>query len=158
MIEIEKYPCDSLNEALKRERYYIEKLGATLNKHIPTRTNKEREIDNKDELFAYRQKYRLKNQEFIKEKKKAYNLKNKEFIKEKKKAYNLNNQEVIQEKHRNYYHLNKEKIIANHNIKINCDICNCEFRRAGKKKLNMKGQQNIKYFLKNSKTKLNMPY
>lgn len=41
MIEIEKYPCNDLHEALKRERYWMEKLKATLNKNVPGRTRSE---------------------------------------------------------------------------------------------------------------------
>jgi hypothetical protein len=37
VIEIEKYPCNSFNEALTRERYWIEYYKSSLNKVIPTR-------------------------------------------------------------------------------------------------------------------------
>jgi len=37
--QIEKYECDKI-EAEKRERHYIETLKPTLNKCIPTRTQK----------------------------------------------------------------------------------------------------------------------
>jgi len=35
MIEIEKYPCNDVNEAKARERFYYESLNADLNKTIP---------------------------------------------------------------------------------------------------------------------------
>lgn len=41
MIEIEKYPCNSLNDAHKRERYWLENLKATLNVVIPSRSKQE---------------------------------------------------------------------------------------------------------------------
>ena len=41
MILIENFPCDSKLELHKRERYWLEQLGATLNKNIPSRTPKE---------------------------------------------------------------------------------------------------------------------
>jgi hypothetical protein len=47
MIEIEKRDCDDRQEAGKRERYWFEKLHATLNKAVPTRTNDQYHIDNK---------------------------------------------------------------------------------------------------------------
>jgi hypothetical protein len=35
MIEIEKYPCTDNNEALARERYWVEKLNSSLNINVP---------------------------------------------------------------------------------------------------------------------------
>jgi hypothetical protein len=59
MIEIEKYNCNDVNEALKRERYWIEELKATLNKCIPSRTQKEYRNEHKEQKL----KYRLDNKE-----------------------------------------------------------------------------------------------
>ena len=41
MVEIEKYQAIDRLDAHKRERFWIETLKATLNKKLPTRTNKE---------------------------------------------------------------------------------------------------------------------
>lgn len=41
MIEIEKIICENYNEALIRERFWIEELKSNLNKVIPLRTKKE---------------------------------------------------------------------------------------------------------------------
>jgi len=38
MIELEKYPCKDSNEAYARERYWKEKIGATLNSQTPLKT------------------------------------------------------------------------------------------------------------------------
>ena len=43
MIEIEKYPCNDGNEARKQERFWMEKLNATLNLYKPILTNDERQ-------------------------------------------------------------------------------------------------------------------
>ena len=82
MIEIEKYPCNDVNEAKKRERYWIETLKATLNVKCPSRTDKEykdtiyngingtRKIyndANRDRNIAYGKQYRIDNKEEIKE-------------------------------------------------------------------------------------------
>jgi len=61
MIEIEKYSCNDKNEALKRERHWIEKKRATLNKCIPTRTDAEYYKDHKDEILERTKKYRKEN-------------------------------------------------------------------------------------------------
>ena len=81
IIEIEKFnDCEDKESLLRRERYYLEKLGATLNKVRPTRTQKE------------------------------YYKDNKELFKEKHKDYYEANKELIKEKHKDYYEQNKEKL------------------------------------------------
>jgi len=44
VLEIEKVDCKSKEELLRRERYYVEKLHASLNKNIPNRTKKESDL------------------------------------------------------------------------------------------------------------------
>jgi hypothetical protein len=70
MIMVEKYPCNDKLELLKKEREVFETLKATLNSEIPSRTQKE---------------YKLDNKETIKEKKKQYHLDNKETINQQRK-------------------------------------------------------------------------
>ena len=67
MIEIEKYPCNDINEASARERYYYELLNAKLNKNCPARNDKEYYQDNKDKIQEYRQNNKDKIQEYSKE-------------------------------------------------------------------------------------------
>jgi len=68
MIEIEKYPCNDLNEACARERYYYELLNSKLNMVCPYRVDK-KEINkeyykiNIDKI----KKYRETNKEKIKQ-------------------------------------------------------------------------------------------
>lgn len=50
MVEVEKYKATDKAELHKRERYWLETLGATLNKCIPTRTVKEYREDNKENI------------------------------------------------------------------------------------------------------------
>jgi predicted GIY-YIG superfamily endonuclease len=75
MIEIEKIICENYNEARQKERYYYEKLNATLNSQQPVRYN-----------------YENLNQQ------KNYYIKNKELIIEKNKQYYVNNKEIILQK------------------------------------------------------------
>jgi len=81
MVEIEKYPCQDKNEALKRERYWIETLKASLNKRIPTRSRKEYDYDNVEN----RKNYRLENINKITAYMKNYYEENIEHIREKTK-------------------------------------------------------------------------
>jgi len=106
MIAIEKYSCNDKKELEIKERYYIDLLRPTLNKHIPTRTVKE--------WYDY-------NKEKIKEQRKEYQQNNKEKIKEQKKEYRDNNKEKINEKAKEKYQNNKEKVI--------CDHCGCDIRK-----------------------------
>ena len=66
MVEIEKYPCNDSNEACKRERYYYELLGASLNKNVPSRSSKEFDKYYRDNHKEYYKKYRDDNKEKMK--------------------------------------------------------------------------------------------
>jgi hypothetical protein len=57
MIEIERYNAIDNNDAHKKERYWIEHLGATLNKQIPSRTVTEYYSNNKDKISKYKKEY-----------------------------------------------------------------------------------------------------
>jgi hypothetical protein len=81
VIMIEKYPCNDLNEAKRRERYYIESLKSTLNMTIPLRTDAEYYLDNKEKIKEQVKQYRIMHKEEIKIRTKEYREKNKEKIK-----------------------------------------------------------------------------
>ena len=98
MIQIEEFKFNTRNELNSRERYWIEQLQAKLNKSIPTRTNKEYYIHNKDKIKEYREN----NKDKIKE----YYENNKDKIKE----YRENNKDDINKKNKEYYENNKDKI------------------------------------------------
>jgi len=48
MIILEEYPCENVNQATLRERYWLESLNATLNKCIPSRTKQEYYLQNRE--------------------------------------------------------------------------------------------------------------
>ena len=48
MVLVEYFPCETKLELEKKEREIIEQLKPTLNKNIPTRTDKEYREDNKE--------------------------------------------------------------------------------------------------------------
>ena len=74
MVEIEKYPCNDVNEARARERYWYEFFDAKLNTNCPT-FNIER-----------KKQYAKTYVEANKDKKKAYFEANKDNINEKRRA------------------------------------------------------------------------
>jgi len=98
MLEIEKYPCNDKNEALERERYYIELLNANLNIRVPKKTN--------DEIKEFRKKYKEINREIIILKHREYNKLNKD----KQKLYRETNKEKIAIQQQKYNEINKDKL------------------------------------------------
>jgi hypothetical protein len=96
MVIIEKYPCNNINEARDRERFWIEKESSTLNVSIPNRSKKE-----------YSQIYRIIHREEISEKSKEYRENNKDKIKE----YLECNKEKISFQKQDWYEENKEHIL-----------------------------------------------
>lgn len=96
MTIIEEYPCESVNDARERERYWIEKESSQLNVTIPNRNKKE-----------YSQMYRIIHREEISEKAKEYRENNKDKIKE----YIECNKEKISFQKQEWYEKNKDEIL-----------------------------------------------
>ena len=101
IILIENYSCNNRDELRARERHHIE-----LNKNICV--NIERPYISDEEKKEYFEKYRIDNNDILKE-----NQKN---------IYN-NNKDKILEKHKLHY----EKM-----EKVKCDVCNIEFKKKWK--------------------------
>lgn len=134
MIEIEKYPCNDLNEALKRERYWIETLKATLNKVIPSRTQKEYREDNKNKILNLNKEYYQNNAEKIKADGKQYYKNNADKIKATVKQYALENADKKKEYMKQYAKDNADK------IKEKKKLYQREYRLKKKKQLEEKTQ------------------
>lgn len=103
MIEIEKYPCNDVNEACLRERYWIELLKADLNKCIPIR--------NEPEYWNnYKKEYYKQNKDTINKQNKQNYEKNKENIIIKHKEYAKQNRNKTNEIAKKYRDKNKDEI------------------------------------------------
>lgn len=63
---IEAFPCNTKDELLKKERYYIELYGGSINKVRPGRTGNEYRNDNKEKIKERDRKYHLNNKDKIK--------------------------------------------------------------------------------------------
>ena len=100
IVLVEHYPCNSKEELLQRERFYIEN-NECVNRNIPTRTN--------EEYYKY---YRLLNAEKLKHYGKNYREENKEKLNEKKKMYCALNAEKIKQYKKNHYEKSKKLIIT----------------------------------------------
>ena len=129
MVLIEKYPCDDRLELLKRERYWIEELSASLNKLRPILTtyetlnyNKIYYETNKDEIKNQNKEYYEANKDKTLNYQKTYYEANKDEINEKRKEYGLE-----------YYYKNKDKINKVSKEKYNCD-CGGKYTRHNSKR------------------------
>jgi hypothetical protein len=115
-VPIEDYPCRTKKQLNIRERFWFEKLNATLNSHYPQRSIKEYREDNKEKIREEQKEYREKHKEELKEKRKDYlsNPEVKEKIKEQNKEWEEKNKEKRKEKRRESdkkrYEKNKEKL------------------------------------------------
>jgi hypothetical protein len=128
IIEIEKLnDCEDKESLLRRERFHLENLGATLNKEIPGRTDKEYRQDNKEKIAKYNKEYQEINKEKIAKRMKEYRQDNKEKIKE----YQEINKEKIAKYKKEYEEINKEKIKEKRKEKMTCE-CGSIFRKSDK--------------------------
>ena len=75
---------DDKTELLNKERQWVERLGATLNKEIPSRTYKEWYNANKDTVLEQQKQYRETHKEAIRARDKQYYADNKVAILAKK--------------------------------------------------------------------------
>jgi adenylate kinase family enzyme len=113
IVLLEEFPCETKDQLLARERYYIENNDC-INKCIPTRTKKEWKEQNREQNKDYFKKYQEQNQDTLKK------YKNKKFSCECGGCYtNVNKATHLKSiKHQNYLN-NKNKITSN-------DILNAE--------------------------------
>jgi hypothetical protein len=117
---IEDCPCETREQLLRREGYYIREYDSFKNGYnglIAGQTVKE---------------YREANKKIIAEKFKIYHANNKEKIVGKQKIYYDNNKERIYKHIKEWYEVNKHVILEKGKVKYTCNICNCEFRIDGK--------------------------
>lgn len=104
VIMIEECNLNNHNEALKKERWWLDELKATLNKYIPSRTfeewNKDYYQKNKDKIKDKNKEYRENNKDKNKDKNKEYNKQWYENNKGKIKEYRENRKDKIKEKNK----------------------------------------------------------
>ena len=105
---LERCPCESKEELLKKERDYIEQIDC-VNKVIPGRSKKEHYKANKDRISEYNKEHYKANKDRISEYKKA-------------------NREKITEYNKEHYKANKQKINERASAKVKC-ACGAEVRR-----------------------------
>jgi len=160
MIQIEEVNVNSKRELETRERYWIETLKAELNCHMPTRTQKEWYVDNKDHVIEKTKEYQKNNKEDIAEYQAEYYQKNKEVIAEKYAEYHAEyrekNKEVIAEKRKEHIENKKEydKEYRLKNFEKNKEKIECECGSSILKKTLSKHKKSKKHlnFIDQSRT------
>jgi hypothetical protein len=111
MIEICKVSCADTNEARKFERQYMEELGATLNKRVPTRTKQEYYEDNIEHILKSKRQYRLDHAEEIAEKMHQYRIDHKEELAIKKHQRYLLTKDHHNKKSKQYHLEHRDELI-----------------------------------------------
>ncbi len=111
MVRLEEFKFDDRAELNARERHWLETIGATLNKLIPTRTKQELYQDQREERLKKGKEYREANPEIIKQRKKIYAENNKEKIADHAKVWREENKEIIAQKKKESYQNNREVVL-----------------------------------------------
>ena len=119
MVELERYCATDRKDLNARERFWFEELGATLNTHIPNRSQAESQS-------VYYQKNKAKIAEYHYER---YH-KNKAKIAEHSAEWYQKNKQKIAEYGTKYRQKNKQKIAEKVAEKLTCE-CGCIVRRYG---------------------------
>jgi hypothetical protein len=148
IVLIEDFPCDNVEEATRRERYWVENLNASLNKQIPSRTQVEYTETRKEHFKEYKHQYYLENKERLTEKNKNYHQENKEEIKQKQHELYEKNKEERLEKAKEYRDNNKDTIKLKQGEKIKCE-CGKEHTRSTKAR-HLKTQFHMDFICKQS--------
>ena len=155
IILVEIFKCNSKDELLQKERFYIEN-NSCVNKNIPSRTQKEyneinkelikeknrknRNGEFKENYLINQRKYYYENREKILLCGKIHKMKNKESIAEKRHIYYELNKEKISNGKKIYREENKEKIALTKKIynEKNRETINAKTRERNKKRSNIK--------------------
>jgi hypothetical protein len=103
--------CDTEEESIFLESYYIRNTDNCVNKIIPGRTKQEYYEENKDEILEKSKEYREENRENIIQKKKEYYYNNRGEILKKCNIYYKNNIDHKKEYDKEYYETNRDKVL-----------------------------------------------
>lgn len=85
VVLVEVFPCENALEAHKRERYWLEFYGATMNSQVPSRIDKEYYLENRARIIKRQTIYATKHAEQIKQYQAGWWAKNKERVNQRKR-------------------------------------------------------------------------
>jgi hypothetical protein len=116
IILMENCPCNTIDELHSREAFHIKSMKC-VNKHIPLRTKKEYNEDNKENIKKNKERYWQENREYFCELQRQYYKDNIDYF----HKYNEDNKEIISKKAKQNYDENREKILEKMKKTIVCD-------------------------------------
>jgi hypothetical protein len=143
IIEIEKFPCQDVNEAKKKEREWFENLNSSLNTNFPQRNKEEYRIANKDKLAIKKKEYYIANRDEFAIKQKEYHIANRDEIVIKQKERRILHKDEIAIKKKEYYIANIDEIKEKKSKKFVCE-CGKE-RNYSQKARHMRTKVHIDY-------------
>ena len=138
---IENCPCNSKEELLQREGYYIRSMKC-LNKKMPYRSEQEKKEyhqqwseENKEHLKEYKKKWVEDNKEYVKEQHTEYAYENRDKIKQYQKKWAEDNKEHVQK-------IQKEKYARKWALLVECE-CGVSVARQNMKR-HVKSKKHVK--------------
>lgn len=117
MIEVAKVKATDKRDLERVERTYIESLGATLNCSVPTRSAKERYIQNRPEKLEYEKRMYEKNKALKLARQKKYYERHRQEKLDYQKQYHESHKEHRQAYNKKYQAANKHRIMR----KVTCE-------------------------------------
>jgi group I intron endonuclease len=129
---IEDCPCNSKDELIKREGFWIRNLTATLNMKIAGRTKKEYNEENKEHISKYNKEYRKQNEDKVKEREKEYRKQNPDKVQAYMKGYHSINKDKIKEHKKEYRKQNADKIREHKGEQHICSVCGSTYTNCHK--------------------------
>ena len=124
---VELFPCETKDELLKREGYYIQN-NECVNKIIAGRTQKEWTEQNKERL----KQNTLLRKDIIRERMQEYRMKHKDRLKNMITEWRAENKDRIKEHDKKYRELHRDEINANQRCLVICEICGTSHVRNGR--------------------------
>ena len=144
---VEKYPCNSKEELLQREGYYIQNTEC-VNRCIAGRTAKEYYEQNKEDIKAKNLQHYHDNREAKRAQQKQYYDNNADALNAHKKQYRQENKEMMAERDKIRYERNKEKILEQRRQQYLCE-CGSYYTRSHKSR-HLKTQKHQAYLQQNN--------
>jgi hypothetical protein len=125
IVLIEECPCENKEQLLRRERYWIENLKATLNTHMPSRTYKQYYEEHKTVIIEHARMYYQQNKERYHQQSKQRWQNTKEIQQQKSKEWREKNRDTLRQKKQEYYQNHRDDILEKLKEKVKCE-CGCE--------------------------------
>jgi hypothetical protein len=127
VVKVESVNCNCSSDLHQRERYWVEKLGATLNSINPFLSTDER----KEQKLACSKAYYAEHKEELNKKMAKYHVDNREVLLQKMKEYNEKNKQKLNEYYKMRYQKKREAILSRNKEKVTCEHCGSASTKGG---------------------------